>query len=53
MMAFIIVSLVLFFFSLISNAIFVLNENTTFKSGSVVGLVIFTSMIVWGISLLF
>jgi hypothetical protein len=53
MTAFIIVTLILFLFSLLSNIVFVLNENTTFKSGSVFGLIVFTSMIVWGISLLF
>jgi hypothetical protein len=53
MTAFIISSLVLFFLSLVSNILFVLNENTTFKGGAVVGLIIFTSMLVWGSLLLF
>lgn len=53
MTAFLIVSVVLFLLSILSNIIFVLNENVTAKGGAVLGVIVFTGMIVWALTLLF
>lgn len=53
MTAFLIASIVLFFISLLSNVVYVLNNYTDLKGGAIVGIVIFSGMIVWALSLLF
>lgn len=52
MTTFIIVCIAIFILSLISNIIFILTSEDT-RSGGIVGMIIFTAMIVWGFSLLF
>jgi hypothetical protein len=53
MTAFLIASIVLFFISLLSNIVYVLNNYTELKGGSVIGIVVFSGMIAWALSLLF
>ena len=53
MTAFIVITLVLFLLAMITNTIFILNENTQNKGGAVLGLMVFTAMSVWGMFLLF
>ena len=48
MTAFIIISMILFFLSMVSNVLFILNENTSFKGGAIFGLIVFTFMFAWG-----
>lgn len=52
MTAFIIISIILFFISIISNIIYILNPDNIFKGGAIFGLICFTSMIIWAIFLL-
>ena len=53
MTAFLITSIVLFFISLLSNVVYVLNNHTDLKGGSIIGIAVFSGMIVWALSLLF
>jgi hypothetical protein len=53
MTAFLIVTIALFLVSIISNTVFILNNYTDSKSGAILGLVIFSGMIVWALTLLF
>ena len=53
MTAFLIVSIVLFLISLLSNAAYIINAHTELKGGSILGLIVFSGMIVWALSLLF
>jgi hypothetical protein len=53
MTAFIITSIAIFFVSIVSNIIFILNNYTESKFGAVIGLILFTSMMIWGFTLLF
>jgi hypothetical protein len=52
MTPFIIVCLAIFLLSLISNIVFILTSEET-RAGGIVGMIVFTAMIVWGIALLF
>ena len=53
MTAFLIVCIVLFFISIVSNTVYVLNNYTENKAGAVLGLIVFSGMIAWAFSLLF
>ena len=52
MTAFLIICMILFLISIISNTAYILNNYTDHKLGSVIGLVIFTGMFVWALSIL-
>lgn len=53
MTAFLIVCIFLFLLSIFSNAVFILNNYTEVKLGAVLGLLVFSGMVVWALNLLF
>jgi len=53
MTAFIIVCIALFIISIVSNGLFILNNNTEFKAGALIGIIVFSGMTAWALSLLF
>ena len=52
MTAFIITTIVIFMFSALSNLLYIVNQNTDFKIGAAIGLMLFTGMIAWAFTLL-
>lgn len=52
MTAFLIVCIFLFLLSIFSNAVFILNNYTEVKLGAVLGLLVFSGMVVWALTLL-